>query len=184
MPNLCGNRLTITGPEADVNTFVAGIVPNDNGEPCIVDAYLPFPHELKGEDNVFTDEGWAWTAENWGTKWGDYDTYLASYSPGEAVYHYTTAWTPMDRAIEKISTQFPTLQFVTEYEEEGNGLLGATAHRNGVTLDSQTLGNEEWPELKELPDGDFDWDGHHHAVEQLRTELVNDLYANLREVTS
>ena len=76
---------------------------------------------------VANDNSWYyWNLRNWGTKWdvavhdGEQwsDTRLEWTDAGEAMYHFNTAWSPAIEAITKLSSQYPTLQFDLEYEEE------------------------------------------------------------------
>lgn len=72
------------------------------------------------------DSWYYWNLRNWGTKWDvavqddeKYpDTRLEWTDAGEAMYHFNTAWSPAIEAITKLSSQYPTLQFDLEYEEE------------------------------------------------------------------
>ena len=72
------------------------------------------------------DSWYYWNLRNWGTKWDvavqddeKYsDTRFEWTDAGEAMYHFNTAWSPAIEAITKLSSQYPTLQFDLEYEEE------------------------------------------------------------------
>ena len=72
------------------------------------------------------DNWYYWNLRNWGTKWDvavqddeKYsDTRFEWTDAGEAMYHFNTAWSPAIEAITKLSSQYPTLQFDLEYEEE------------------------------------------------------------------
>lgn len=76
---------------------------------------------------VANDNSWYyWNLRNWGTKWdvacGDDeqypDTRFEWTDDGDAMYHFNTAWSQPEEAIQKLSSQFPTLEFDLEFEEE------------------------------------------------------------------
>jgi hypothetical protein len=73
------------------------------------------------------DEDWYhWNVRNWGTKWDvavinnqDYsDTRMEWTDDNNVMYHFQTAWSPVEEALTKLSEMFPTLEFDYEYEEE------------------------------------------------------------------
>jgi hypothetical protein len=187
MPNLCLNHLTITGPEADVKAFVDGA----EGKQCLVDAYHPMPEELRGTTHGYpadpdevrevmlakygAPDWYEWANKNWGTKWGDYDTDLLTAQPGFAQYVYTTAWGPMAAAVRAFSAKFPTLDFTCSYEEAGCELLGAFRCVNGDIVAESAIGQDEWPELVEDENGDYDYDAHEEALSNLRDRVISDL---------
>lgn len=187
MPNLCSNHLTITGPEADVKAFVDAV----EGKESICDALLPMPEELRGttvgshpdpddvRDALRAKYGAAdwyeWAMNNWGTKWGDYDTEALIQEDGHLLYLYTTAWGPMDRAIVNLSAKFPTLDFTCVYEESGMCLLGAYRCVNGEIVAESAIETDEWPALPEDADGEIDWDTYEDALSDLRHRVISDV---------
>jgi len=88
-----------------------------------------------------------WVYNNWGTKWGAYDTSgwevtdCAVSGLTTAAISYNTAWSPATPFFERVSLMFPTLVFDTEYADEGGGFVGATSFENG-----------------EISDHDYEWD--------------------------
>lgn len=179
MPNECSNHLTVTGPAADVTTFVDAV----EGKESICDALLPMPEELRGttvrsnSDDVqaaLTEkygapDWYGWAKKNWGTKWGDYNTDLLSHDDGCAVFSFTTAWGPMDKAIESISALYPTLTFESVYEESGNVLLGVFIMRAGECT------AHAHAELNEFPDyNEDDPDTYAEDMADLRDRLISE----------
>ena len=76
MPNWCYNKLTITGPEADVRSFkekAAGPCPwlkPDETEVEVLNFHslVPVPDEVLQAG--YEAAGYDWERENWGCKWG------------------------------------------------------------------------------------------------------------------
>ena len=73
------------------------------------------------------DNSWYnWNNRNWGTKWdvavrdGDEypETHLTEETDTVLDYRFNTAWAPPIPAIEKLSQQYPEVEFELEYEEE------------------------------------------------------------------
>lgn len=145
MPNHCENTLQITGPDVDIRRFIH-ITKCDEKEPYVIAQHMPIPNEFKGD-------GWyTWCVNNWGTKWGDYETQLFR-EVDEAIFHYQTAWGPFsDEFLQKISKPFPTLTFLMQYQETGCCFAGVSAVRNGDVLYAQCVE----PELPEYNEDDED----------------------------
>jgi hypothetical protein len=191
MPNECTNLLSITGPTADVARFRAAV---EAANDCLVDAFVPFPEELHGDPIVtkdgislgrsFTDEGWNWALENWGTKWGDYETHIISSSDNsdgtsDVAYRFISAWTPPLQALTTIAGLFPSLYFEICYEEDNMAILGGAIFREGKLLGVVNLDEAYWPDLPELPDGDYDYQAYEDAKEELRQKVDDKLHALL-----
>ena len=142
MPNHCDNTLVITGPDVDIRRFIH-ITKCDEKEPYVIAQHMPIPDDFKGD-------GWyTWCVNNWGTKWGDYETHLFKEEPDEAIFHYQTAWGPYsDEFLQKISEPFPTLTFLMQYEERGCCFLGVSVVRDGEILYSNCI-EPELPEYNE-----------------------------------
>ena len=177
MPNHVTNHLTVSGPKDDLLAFHNAINFGEGESNGIIRAFIPFPEELTGKSITnndgevvgvaFTDEGYAWCLNNWGTKWGDYDTKVSwgpvdtlNLIPGNeanpdetewcVVYRYDTAWSPANQAILTISSMFPNLTFVTTWTEEGYQSAGAFIAHNGLSA-------VEYSDYNEHPDYP-DWD--------------------------
>ena len=128
----------------------------------LCDNLFPCPPELSENGN----DGWYdWCCNNWGSKWGDYDTiYLEEVeTPNLRAYRYTTAWSPIIEAIKMFARKFPNLVFINTFEEGGMGFLGAVAVINEDFYEAE----DEYPEI--------DWDADDpgfEKVEQAQTECV------------
>ena len=148
MPNHCDNTLQITGPDVDIRRFIH-ITKCDEKEPYVISQHMPIPDDFKGD-------GWyTWCVNNWGTKWGDYETQLFKEQVDEAIFHYQTAWGPFsDEFFQKISKPFPTLTFLIQYQEPGCCFAGVSAVRNGDVLYSECV-EPELPEYNE--DNEDQW---------------------------
>ena len=181
MPNHCFQTLSVTGPIEDVKRFHDKVTAPDNDG--IARAYLPFPEKFQGEGitdkegnvigRVFTEEGYRWALDTWGTKWGDYDTEVVSepaevQGEGHASYQFSSAWSPMERGIFLISEKEPTLTFFISYKEEGNAFVGATAFRNGEVLGHHDI--EDPKRFPDVPDNDEHWDDYYDALNELQQE--------------
>ena len=86
------------------------------------DHTLPLEESLMFKGNHWYD----WNVRNWGTKWDvavspddKYpETELHDESSTSLGYKFNTAWSPPIPAIEKLSSQYPSLTFNLSYEEE------------------------------------------------------------------
>ena len=59
-----------------------------------------------------------WAINNWGTKWGSYDS---SFDSKKKTYTFLTAWDPPIKAIMKLSEMYPTLRMKLKYSDEDFG---------------------------------------------------------------
>ena len=81
-----------------------------------------------------------WSCNNWGTKWGDNDTYLDLHEEddveGGTVFQFTTAWSPPLFGLAHISAMFPKLDFFLTYSEGGMGFYGLCTFVDGEPIDN------------------------------------------------
>jgi hypothetical protein len=92
-----------------------------------------------------------WALENYGTKWGDYEHGPLATTATSIVFHYNTAWSPLSEKFWwKLSQAWPTLTFVTTFDESGMAFYGAIAARSGIVA----VREERWPEVDAGEDGD------------------------------
>jgi hypothetical protein len=140
MPNWCFNKLTITGPKADVQAFKAkavGYSPWEQpaGEPAVLNFHslVPVPEEVlkAGYDSA----GYHWEVENWGCKWGAGNTTILDEWEGFIAYEFSTAWSPPEKFLEKVAVQWRALQFVLEYEEPGMAYKGLAKFQGEIHED-------------------------------------------------
>lgn len=156
----------ITGEET--TTLVSGYFLCDNVFPCPQEL-----HQVKADFTPKPDmvakygasDWYDWCTNNWGSKWGDYDTdYLEEMeTPNLRAYRYTTAWSPIIEAIRVFAKKFPNLVFINTFEEGGMAFLGAVAVINEDLYEAE----EGYPEV--------DWDSDDpgfEKVEQAQVECV------------
>lgn len=85
-----------------------------------------------------SDHWYDWNVRNWGTKWDVAVSYDEEYPETELMeedetslaYRFNTAWSPPIPAIEKLSEQYPDVEFNLSYEEE-TGWGGEYIFANG-----------------------------------------------------
>ena len=95
-------------------------------KPTNLEAYNGPQPEHKLPIAFDSDHWYDWNVRNWGTKWdvsvGDDqeypDTELMEESKTSLAYRFNTAWSPPLPAIEKLSSQYPDVEFSLSYEEE------------------------------------------------------------------
>jgi len=118
MPNICCNELTITGSVKNIQIFLdkVSVIDKETNEPevSIFNTIMPMPEGI--DDSKQCD----WANDNWGTKWGDYDTALYMLSRENILLIYNTAWGPgLEFILGQLPNQFPELNFHLNYEELG-----------------------------------------------------------------
>ena len=118
--------------------------------PTDLEAYKAQP-DFKAESEQ--NDWYSWNIRNWGVKWDvavaesntSPDTYMEGpTSNGDNLvvyYNFETAWGIPLQALEKLSSQFPSLLFTLSYEEE-SGWGGELELLRGVVL-SQTEYNSK-----------------------------------------
>lgn len=179
MPNHCMNRLKVVGEPKEVLRFIETITVQKDGEERleILETIVPCPNELRNTTSGFFGDAdkqkaleaqyaanrekygypdwYEWCINNWGTKWGDYDTeqkfvHVNMDKTGMIVeYTYTTAWGPALNGIKLVSEKFPTLWFQNSYEEGGMGFYGVALMHNGRAYADDS---GEYPDLPENTD--------------------------------
>jgi len=91
------------------------------------------------------DNWYDWTIANWGSKWGVYDeTEWNITEDGDissAGIWYQTAWSPVTIAWERISKNYPTLEFFHEFADEGGAFVGNQLIQDGNIIDDNDY---EW----------------------------------------
>lgn len=100
------------------------------------------------------DNWYDWAIANWGSKWGVYDetewniTEVEDDGLTSAGINYQTAWSPVTNAWERISKNYPTLEFFHEFADEGGGFVGNQLIQNGNIIE----------------DNDYEWDSDEGIV--------------------
>jgi hypothetical protein len=141
MPNWCNNTLRVTGPKADVARFkkqAVGHSPwpkvSQNAEALNFHSLVPIPAQVLSAG--YEAAGYDWERDNWGCKWGACNPELLDDSDRELLYQFDTAWSPPITFLGSAAKQWPTLNFVMEYEEGGMGFKGV-AEAQGETIEDQ-----------------------------------------------
>ena len=155
MPNWVSTSLRVKGSETELRRFIDGIKDSQ-----ILDSYIPCPTELRdtvsgsvGEEKAdehrqqmesntakYGFKDWYdWQYEIWGTKWGDcstdIDKALKLPDGSWAVkVNYQTAWGPAEAGFLKVSTMFPALLFVFDYDEEAGFFAGIQVMQDGASV--------------------------------------------------
>lgn len=165
MPNYCDNALYIRGPRDELQRFkefsggygfkwTNNIEILDDKPPPFVD--LDLYRFIKPDNNCpmnYNDYGYDWCINNHGTKWGCFDVrvYTDQMRSGILDYHFTTAWSPFNRAVfDKMIELFPKLEFLYKYYEGGCDFCG----RYWSKGDDQEHSISSF--LPEFPDEDID----------------------------
>lgn len=190
MPNWCTNNLTVRGPSKSVRRFVDAVTVKGEGESRefqIISTLVPIPEEFNNDDNRNSFEGVHvvdWQYANWGTKWGDSDTYLKDdfvleqdrddTVTLEVDFSFSSPWGPPLQAFITISQEWSDLSFLISYEELGNAVLGVTLITNGEVLADVDLGNDI-PDVDDPDDIDA-WDNQYNEVWDLLNQTADELW--------
>lgn len=156
MPNWVSTTASVTGSKEEIVKFLKGITDNK-----ILESYVPCPRELRETMSGFSNDEekmaelkkqqemniakyghqdwYEWQYAVWGTKWGDCDTHLepmSELSNGnyEVQFYFQTAWGPADKGFQMVSSMFPKLTFMFDYDEEAGFFAGLEVMKNGVTV--------------------------------------------------
>ena len=144
MPNHCDNRFHVKGPANDITAFIAR-AENEQDE-FALDSFVPMPEEIRNTSSPNRDpksvtelmikyqvsDWYDWAVMYWGTKWGAYEVTRIMESDEHVLYIFQTAWCPwLDEVTLEISKQFPTLEFILNYDEPGMGFRGTCQAKEG-----------------------------------------------------
>jgi hypothetical protein len=98
------------------------------------------------------DNWYDWAIANYGSKWGVYDEGEWNITEDgditSAGINYQTAWSPVTNAWERISKNYPSLEFFHEFADEGGGFVGNQLIQNGDIVE----------------DNDYEWDSDEGIV--------------------
>jgi len=145
VPNWCGNRIMVVGPEADVREMERLITEADS----FLEGLLPQQEE--------------WDYSKWvqiyGTKWTDSGPNVTTSFNGDssiAQVYTDTAWAPPIEGLVSISEKWPNCTFGMAFSEQGMAIFGFSVVRNGV-VDMDTDFNEpDCGDWENDPDGCMD----------------------------
>jgi hypothetical protein len=206
MPNWCGNNLYITGDRVAIADFIKRVTLSPEQQEKqkqnydILGQLYPTPQELvetvsgysadeteQSERNKRYEANFAkygardwydWNCRNWGTKWGDSDTWLNGAEGDTSIeFGFQSAWSPPIEGITRIATMFPTLKFALAYEEMGMGFYGFTTFEDGEVLDNC----EQVEDIDGWSDIDFDKEEDDYDPYVISMELLSEAQDQLRE---
>ena len=157
MPNWVFNNVFINGDPAELDKFalqagqpherVGDDIVKENGKAKIVKVQytreepISFWNFVKPEDEATynQDSNWyGWNLENWGTKWEAEGVVIERDAPEQLVYRFTTAWSVPYGVYEAMASQYPTLEFDCNCEEE-TGWIVDLEYRRGRLAKKTTM---------------------------------------------
>lgn len=116
-----------------------------------------------------------WCLSHWGTKWGDCHTVLNEGSDTHLDFLFDSAWSPPIDGLNHISTMFPTLVFILQYEELGMGFVGASRIQNGNVSVSDANVDDIDTSGVDFDDAEFDWSDWYEKIGNLKSECVTEV---------
>lgn len=146
MPNWVTNKLYIYGEHVEdfkqaIKGYPAVYEPNETesviqAEPAISEftfhSLVPVPDEILKQG--YSNTGYQWQTDNWGTKWDVGFFALQEPSDQELIYEFDTAWSPPIRWVEQASVLFPQFIFSLSFYEDSNAFAGKLKFQNGKLL--------------------------------------------------
>lgn len=181
MPNHVTNILTITGDSEILDKLQEHVLgkyePDEyNSEPF--EKVFDFSKIIPVPDDIFQGDlsmekqaetqgrNWYdWNRSNWGTKWNAYDHAPVERDDETLTFKFDTAWSPPTPVIDALAEQFPEVQIVHEFIDEGWGFAGSITYTDGEGTDEHSIEcSEENEELMhfyckmygEYPDTELD----------------------------
>jgi hypothetical protein len=165
MPNWCNNRLSVSGPKADVLTFIEkaksadsvlsfeSLVPPKYDDPDYQDAKEA---HVEGTTDHPTFNWYRWQKDHWGTKW-DVNPDEVSLDTNEsfdgndleAVYEFATAWCAPTEFYEAITAMFPTLTFDAYGWEPGCSVWFQYFGSDGESMESNSETIDQMEKLED-----------------------------------
>ncbi len=157
MPNYCFNQLDVSGPQAELDEFIAAAAGPDSR--LDFDRLHPVPagldaagsgsiQEIIGLEQPATEH--AWRCRNWGTKWAVADDDLAAFDHSAAgaggdgwlTASFDTAGSPVKPLVAHCAARWPGLEFSLAWYEQGNGFAGCAEFALGVLVASEESEDE------------------------------------------
>ena len=151
MPNWCNNTLELASQDDDqVKEIIERLVDQENRSVRFSNI-VPVPDALEDlydpEEDALNMELYGYTNSydfcigEWGTKW---EGSLHSYNDYEI--HFDTAWGPPTEFMLKLAKEYPTVDFILSYYEEGCVFAGIINYSEGAILCEEHT-NERTSEL-------------------------------------
>ena len=162
----------IKRPTEDLFDEYFGIQPKVKSEVSLDD---PNWYADVEEKRKVSNHWYDWNITNWGTKWEvavpDTNNWRSTEivemgkvkEDDNVIYRFDTAWSPPSPAIQELSSQYPTLTFDLEFEEE-TGWGGTEVFRDGVMISEffyeQPASHQDYVELDRtcLCENGYDYD--------------------------
>lgn len=147
MPNLCQNRVTITG-EPELLDWIAmelrgrDVHQREQDFDLAFSQILPIPEELKDREARTH-----WCEEHWGTRSGPWDPVL-THKEEALVYDFDTAWEEPEAIIVALSKKYPTTKVKHAFIEPGMMFGGLVLFENGTWIDG--IESDELDELRQM----------------------------------
>lgn len=159
MPNWCECKLSITGPDKDLDRLQKGLivsgdeVGDEDGidfnfilpqpetlnvrSPVDLDAHKELAASYKANVEKYGYPNWYdWRIAKWGTKWSPSQVSVRRSDDGLELY-FNTAWAPPIPLVEEAARQFPSLQFRLHYLERGMAFQGMLICEDGKTTERE-----------------------------------------------
>jgi len=142
MPNWCENDLTVSGPQADRDRFLAEKCRSEDGAIFFdFNKVIPYPEMFRVQDEVcaklgweecrkqgltdgFNSGGYEWCCLNWGTKWPACEHQPLESTSRTYMLSFNTAWAPPIPVIKHVARAYPTLTFTLKWYERGMSKKG------------------------------------------------------------
>jgi len=135
MPNWVHHHLTITGPEAERERFMAECFSHANDETNFDFAKLiPEPEHKdigKGISSGKFPDWYEWRCKNWGDKWNACDTDVGREGKVIRLF-FNTAWSPPRPIFEEVARRFPNLRIEGTYADGMFNFAGNILCQNGT----------------------------------------------------
>jgi len=113
MPNWVTNDLEIHGEPADIKNFLEHMGTENDG--FSFEKIIPSPCKEWNRQ---------WCVDNWDTKWDACEVETIQASHVAVSYRFFTAWSPPEKVITALKTQWPSLNVSGSYVCEGNEFCG------------------------------------------------------------
>jgi hypothetical protein len=139
MPNWCQNEVNIYGYEGkgkkEIKHFLKTCFEK---EEIVFEKIIPYPESAPSRDKKpgnmrewldhpfskwYSDFGYDWCVENWGTKWGASDQ-KNKLGDEELYLEFETAWSPPEGIHAKIKEMLPSCTIIWFYREDGVQISG------------------------------------------------------------
>lgn len=150
MPNHVQHYVSFVGSAADIACLLNHIRNAESDTLFDFNNVIPMPAELEhttspSEPNevLITKYGYSdwygWKVNNWGTKWGAYETHLSD----DGKLCFQTAWSTPEVIFAKLSEMFPTVEMTVDYADEDMGQNVGQYTYKGGELTNKFVGDLE-----------------------------------------